>query len=269
MKTLMKNTIKLGNSAGVLLPREWYGGRVKVTLLQKPVNIKKDILRILEPILEEIIGIYLTGSYSRGEQEEDSDIDILVITESINKVINVGKYHIILVSLKEAKKALEKNIITIFPLIKEAKVILNRHLLTELKNTRIGKDKLRWHIDTSKSALAIVRSLIDLEGNEIKDTAIVYSLLLRLREAYIVACLLRNKPYLTRDLVKLLSKKIDKRTIKELYEIYRAERDNKKIPKYKIAKEEINKLYNLVNEEINKQEGFLYGRKRKETQKSN
>ncbi len=265
MKTLIKSAVRVGNSAGVLLPKEWYGSNVKVVLLEKPINIKQDVLKILEPILEEIIGIYLTGSYARKEQEKDSDIDILVITDTINKVLNIGKYHIIIVSLKQVKKALEENIITIFPLIKEAKVILNRYLLNELKNTHITKDKLKWHIDTSKSALSIVRSLLNLEGKKVKNTAIIYSLFLRLREAYIVDCLLRNKHYSTKELIKLLSKEISKKNIKELYGTYRAERDNKKIPYHEITREDVNILYNLVNNMINKQEGFLYGKKRKET----
>ena len=108
METLLKHAVRLGNSAGVLLPKEWLGNEVRVTLIEKPINIKQDILKIVEPFLDEVIGIYITGSYARGEQKHDSDIDILVITENKNKIINLGKYHIIVVSLKEIKKALEE-----------------------------------------------------------------------------------------------------------------------------------------------------------------
>ena len=42
---LIKKTIRVGNSAGVLLPKEWLNTEVKVVL--QPRNIEKDILDIL------------------------------------------------------------------------------------------------------------------------------------------------------------------------------------------------------------------------------
>jgi len=264
-EALVRQTIKLGNSAGILLPKSWLGSEVKATLIEKPIDIKRDILKILGPYLDDIIGIYLTGSYARGEQKKGSDIDILVITETKNKIINVGKYHIIIIKLDNVIKNLEENIITIYPLIKEAKVILNKHLLNELKKVKVTPDKLRWHIETSKTALKIIKSLLDLEEKEeiVKSTAIIYSLVLRLREAYIVECLLKNKDYNTKNLIKLISKKIREETVKKSYAVYVAERDNKKIP-YKIKLKDVKKLYEIVDKMISKQEMLLkHGKKRK------
>jgi len=42
---LIKNTIRLGNSAGVLLPKEFLNTQVKIVL--QPLNIEKDVLDIL------------------------------------------------------------------------------------------------------------------------------------------------------------------------------------------------------------------------------
>ena len=42
---LIKKTIRVGNGAGVLLPKEWLNTEVKVVL--QPLNIEKDILDIL------------------------------------------------------------------------------------------------------------------------------------------------------------------------------------------------------------------------------
>jgi len=267
METLLKHAVRLGNSAGVLLPKEWLGNEVRVTLIEKPINIKQDILKIVEPFLDEVIGIYITGSYARGEQKHDSDIDILVITENKNKIINLGKYHIIVVSLKEIKKALEENIITILPLLKEAKSILNKSLLEELKKADISKDKLKWHIDTSKSALKIVKSLLNFEDNISENTGIVYSLILRLREVYIAECLLKDKDYSTKGLMNLLNKNFDKKVIDNFFGIYRAEKENRKI-KIKVLKKDIEKLYQIVNCMIKHQEEDLYD-KRQKNQKSN
>jgi len=253
MITLTKHAVKLGNSAGILLPKEWLGKEVKAVLLEKPIDIKRDILKIIEPFSDEVIGIYVTGSYARNEQTKDSDIDILIITENKNKLINSGKYHIIAVSLEEIKKALNENIITILPMLKEAKPILNKHLLEELKTTTITYEKLKWHIDTSKSALKIVRSLLDLEGKTVKSASIIYSLILRLREAYIAKCLLKNKEYKTKDLIKLLNKYLNKKATEELLKVYGYEKENKKT-KFTVLKEDAEKLYSLVKEILDKQE---------------
>lgn len=255
MENLVKDAVRVGNSAGVLLPKEWLGGKVEVSLVERPMDIRQEIFRILEPILDDVIGIYLTGSYARNEQEPDSDIDVLVATGNTNAVKSKGRFHIIVLSLGRIKEELKKNIITILPLIREAKALLNKQLLEELKKAKATKQGLRWHIDTSKSALRIVKGLLDLEtGEVIGSKAIIYSLILRLREVYIADCLLKNKNYSTRQFRELLDKILDKGIVKELMLAYKAERDKKRGVKCRIRKESIEKLYDLVEDMLHKQE---------------
>ena len=89
---LLKPIVRMGNSACVMLPKAWINGKARVELIQEPLNITKDVFEILKPYLKDVLGIYLVGSYARGEETQESDIDILVITENINKKINKGKY---------------------------------------------------------------------------------------------------------------------------------------------------------------------------------
>ena len=81
---LLRNVSKWGNSAGVLLPREWMGNQVKVILVDRTLEIKREAFSILEPYMEDIFGVYLVGSYARGEQEKDSDIDIMIMVDLDN-----------------------------------------------------------------------------------------------------------------------------------------------------------------------------------------
>ena len=101
---LIKNTIRVGNSAGVLLPKEFLNTQVKIVL--QPLNIDKDVLNILieEKMLKNVLGCYLTGSYARKEQTIESDVDILVITDKINKRIKKGKYEITCISRGEVER---------------------------------------------------------------------------------------------------------------------------------------------------------------------
>ena len=58
MESELREVRKWGNSAGILVPRKWVGKQVKVILIDRTKEIKKEALSILEPYLHEIIGIY-------------------------------------------------------------------------------------------------------------------------------------------------------------------------------------------------------------------
>src|SRR3989338_10016233 len=80
MEIIVKQTREVGTSAGVLLPRRWLNKQVVVTLFSPSIEeIAVDVFRILfkNNLNDEIRGIYLVGSYARGDYSPDSDIDIL------------------------------------------------------------------------------------------------------------------------------------------------------------------------------------------------
>jgi len=240
---LIKPVVRVGNSAGVVLPIEWYGGEAIIKLIRKPLNIKSDVLRIIEPFLDSVLGVYLVGSYSRREEDKNSDIDILVITEDINKKIIKGKYDILLISREEVKKAM-KIVVPIIPMIREAAPIINKNLLNELKKEKIKKEHLKWHIDTTKSSLKIIKEILVLDGLKVNGN-VIYQLILRLRQVYIVDCLLKNKDYSKKYFLQMLKKK----GIYELYEVYKMEKNGKKSKAIEKSKAKI--AYNLIEDYLN------------------
>ena len=117
-----KRAIKVGNSAGVLLPKSLLGARVKVSILSQPLNVKKDVLQLLDSYFEEIKGIYLMEMKTRS-------IEILAISNSLRKTITSSPYKIDIVPfniIKKNEKALKK--------LKQVKVILNKSLVSEFTN---------------------------------------------------------------------------------------------------------------------------------------
>ena len=68
---LVRPIVRVGNSAGVILPREWLNGKAKIELIARPLDIKKEVFEILEDYFQDIIGIYLVGSYARNEQNDE------------------------------------------------------------------------------------------------------------------------------------------------------------------------------------------------------
>jgi len=253
---LIKPIVKLGNSACVLLPRAWINGRARIELIEKPLNIKKDIFEILSPYLEDILGIYLIGSYAREEQTKKSDIDVLVITNKTNKRIEKGKYEIILIPNKNIEEQLKDNILPLLPMIKETKPLLNSFLIGPYKDTKLTKRNLRFHIETTKSAMNINKEAIKLAkdlGEEKISDAYAYSLILRLRGIYIVNCLIKNKKQSKKELL-ILIKKVSGSL--DAYKRYLLSKQNKKMENI-LSVVEAEKIYKWIIKNIKKQEEWI------------
>src|SRR3989338_4007439 len=106
---MVREIRRWGNSAGILLPKEWLGNQVRVILIDRTLEIKKEVFGILEPYLEDILGIYLVGSYARGEEKKNSDIDVVAISKNTNKNIKSGKYDLSIVKLDNIRKTIESD----------------------------------------------------------------------------------------------------------------------------------------------------------------
>lgn len=253
---LIKQVVKIGNSSGVLLPKKWLNGKAKVELVEEPLDIKKDVLSILESCLEHVLGIYLTGSYARKEQTEESDVDVLVITSEINKKIHEGKYNIILVSKGKLEKQLRENALPLISMIREAKPIINSELINNYKKTKLNKRNLKWQIETTKSALKVINKSIEISKEIQKkyiENSSVYSLVLRLRTMYIIDCFKKNRSYTNKDF-KYLIKKIagDLKAYKIYEKVKKGEETN-----LKLLVEKAERLENQLQKEIEKIEKWL------------
>ena len=227
---LTKNVMKWGNSAGILLPKEWLGNQVKIILINRTLEIKKEVLSILEPYLEDILGIYLVGSYARGEQEEDSDIDIIVISSKTKKEIISGKYHISISPLEGINKTINSYPELIIPRMREAKVILNPQLLEEIKEHKLTKKSFKNFVEDTRSMIKIDKEFIaldELNGENLESNSIIYSMMLRLRGIFLINCILKQKQYSKKDFKKWVLNVLDEEEFENAYAAYKAIRDKK------------------------------------------
>lgn len=257
MEQIIKSIVRVGNSAGVVLPLEWLHGVAKIELMRKPLDVKREILEILEPYLHEIVGIYLVGSYARGEVREGSDVDVLVITNQTNKRIKHGAYEIILISLDKIEATLKRNAMPLLPMLLEAKTIINEDLLKEYANLKLNKENLKSYFELTDSALKICEGLINLDKEEGQDStgvAIAYSLVLRLRGAYIVDCLIKNKMWSTKGLLALIKKIAGSL---KAYEGYLGVKDDKSAANYKLNVVEAEKLIVYIRNKLKEHEKWV------------
>lgn len=206
---IIKQAFKLGNSAGVLLPIEWKGKKVIIKLIER--SISQEIFEILdkEDLLKNTIGVFLAGSYARGEETELSDIDVLIVTDILDKQIKIGKYEIIFISKSRLEKSIKESLYLI-SLVNEAKAILNGELLRYYK-TKIKEISIKKSLDDIKSVTRINEGFVKLD-KEVKDKVsdeTLYSLVLRLRELYIIECLKKNKIQSNKEFVNIIKKITD------------------------------------------------------------
>jgi len=253
---ITKNVQKWGNSAGILLPREYVGKEAKIVLIDRSLEIKKETLKILEPYLDEIIGVYLVGSYARGEQTKDSDIDIFAISKKIKKTFNSGIYEIEIIPIEDVIKLLEKFPAAIYPKFTDAKSIINKALLEEIKEIKITKKSMKPYIENCKEIIKTHKKFIKDDkkiGLVLKSYSIIYSAILRLKALYIMKSILNNKKHTNKAFNKYLIRnlKINEKQLQDLYSIYRAVARDKKV-KAKINISLGESLINLLEEEVKK-----------------
>ena len=211
MEVLTRKAFRVGNSAGVVVPKEWLNGFVEVKLVEPPTIIdSSNVLKILQQEnidTMEILGVAVTGSYARGEESRESDIDILVVTENLNKKINMGKYEIIVISERILKSQLENVGFPMLPMLLECKALLNQKLFWAYKKNKLSKKALRWLIDTTKSSIKIskeqVSVLKELGERKVSDN-VSYSLILRLRTLYTLKKLTKNQLLNKKDFLRLV-----------------------------------------------------------------
>lgn len=239
---MVKQAIKLGNSAAVILPEKWRYKKVKVELLDIP--IEKSIMEILikKALLKEVLGIYLVGSKARNEQKPESDTDILIITNSLNKYIAENNCEIFFISKNKLEKNLPKSLY-LLSLVKEAKTILNDELINKYKKIapKISKKKFLNEIN---SIIKINEEIISLnkENNEKISDGTAYSLVLRLRELFLFDTLInKNSPY--KNFLNLI--KLNKFT--NLYEAYNRIKRNA-TPKNSISIKEGERIIKFIKE---------------------
>jgi len=251
---MIKTAFKLGNSAGVLVPLGWKDKKVAIKLIEKSVS--QEIIDILQEkdLLKHTLGIYLAGSYARGEETESSDIDVLVVTDYIDKQIKIRKYEIVLISKDRFAKSI-KTSLYLASLISEAKVILNDDFLKGYKN-KVRGGLIKKSIEDIKSVMRINDQVVEIDeelGQKVGDETL-YSIVLRLRELYLIECLKNNGVSSNKEFVNLIKRVASE----ESYRAYARIKNDLKSKKV-ISAKEAKGLIEEIKERVRKLE---HGKKR-------
>ena len=210
MNIEIKKAIKAGNSSAVILPRSWLDREVRVELIEKtPEIILKDVLNIAKKHMDigNIIGIYLTGSHARSEEERESDIDILIISDKVDKEeIKEGIYSILVVSLDLLKWKLKNDLFPLGQMIKEALPLINGDYLKHMREVAVvTRQNVQWYLDTTKEKIEMVSKILKSNHRGI-DSRVVYTLILRIKTIYIIEKMLKNQKYSNKEFIRLIKR---------------------------------------------------------------
>ena len=224
---IIKKAIGIGNGAAVYVPREYSGKQIVIILPEGVNEIKRRVIEKLTDYMENIIGVYLFGSYARGESHSLSDIDVLVITKEEAKELKsiFGDMDVRITTLEKLRKSIANLPAITLPILKEAKTIINPLLLEELKNSRINYKKFKWNFDDIKRTIKLIETFVKIDE---KDIALshIYSLIMRARICYMIQGLIENKKFSNAGLRnELIKRGLDEKKYDNYYEIYQKIRD--------------------------------------------
>lgn len=260
---LVKRVVSSGNGGAVWVPKSWLGEEIIVIRPEKPeLDIKEKIIKILVPHLQDVIAIFLYGSYARNEQDKDSDIDVLVVAKEKFNIKKQEKVDIKVTQLDKLKETVAKNPIMYLSILQEAKPIVNSSLLDELKKVKINHKNFKWFIQTTTDHIKTNKEFIKLDkldGEYLTSYSVIYSIMLRLRGIFLIKSLISKKDYSNKLFKKwLLKHNISNPEYMTAYNIYRSIRDNKKIDK-KIKISTAEALLNILIKETNDLKEKIYG----------
>ena len=238
---MIKEAKQFGNGAQVLVPKEWIGRKVVLSLERRTIDdIKEEILFKIKD-LSKIVSIVLIGSYARMEQEEGSDIDIVIFSTQRFK-IKINNYHIILINVNKLEEELSVNPALFRSILDEGVVILNESFL---KNINLKSHYIKYYKKECLNVYSLNKEFIELDKKQgIISESVIYSIILRLRSLFI----LKDK-YSFKEFKKWLIRngisEFDK-----IYEIYKLVRDDKFVNEIDIKLiHEIEKANNLLAKE--------------------
>ncbi len=259
---ITRRVSKIGNGAHIFVPKKWINEEIVLVRTVKQ-DIKERILELLAPYLEDIIGVFLYGSYARNEQIKDSDVDILIISNKNFKIEKKDDFEIIILEEDKINKAIKINPLLVYSILNEAKPIINSNLLEELKEKYKPKIKdFKEMIEDTKRLVKINKEFLDLEEEKYTDDkATAYSLILRLRGIYLINLLLDGKSYNYNDFKKWVQSNTQLKDYDSIYKAYLSIKREIKL-KQKILVLDLNNLLKLLEKETLKLEG-KYGKKKK------
>ncbi len=202
---------------------------------EKPVDLEviqeypvmEHVVDTLKPYMSTVRGLYLHGSRVRGDFREDSDYDMLLITqdkidEGLETRLSGHNVQLEAFTLKGVKKQLELEPSFILTVLRDGVPVIGADLRDQLLREKVNDIALHVEInDCIKQVKRLRRAIKKYELHAGLKRSILYSAVIRLRRAYEIKRIYdSNVPPLAEDF-----KKYYKGDFEHLYGLWRVVRD--------------------------------------------
>jgi predicted nucleotidyltransferase len=196
--------------------------------------------------LKGIMGIYLYGSWARGEASKHSDYDLLVLVRDLTQV-KLGKklpgVDVRLIGIEDVMRLLKKDPILIVPILREAVPIYGDELLNYLKSLKFSEERLLASLWEALASIELAEGLTKVTRRE-ASSALLYPVMLRFRQYCLTRSIIEGFPGTLKQAEAIAQKcGFEKREFRELYEAFRSEQQG---IERKISKRVVLKFLNLV-----------------------
>ncbi len=245
---LIRYVKSFGNGAHIFAPRNWLGE--KVILIRPPKkSLKERVMQAVEGYLDRISGVYIYGSYARGEQKEDSDIDLLVLTNGKIKIKEEG-FEITCIEESKFDKFIKLEPLLIQAMLSEAKPIINYALLENLKK-KYSPKKVDFEdfINSTKRLIDVNEYFLGQQNEYVSGGAEVYSIVFRLRGIFSIKRILRREVYSHKEFKAWILRNLPSIDFNLIYEAYKKSKSGMNLPK-KIKKQDLSILLEFLNKEL-------------------
>lgn len=229
-------------------PEKWIG----ITDTADRFPKLKSLLEKLLPYSNEMDAMFLYGSRARGDCQKNSDYDILIFAgdsaakEEIKKIADAFENTTVEVRLtSEVEENLKLDPLFLVSAMREAKPIFGEGLRRHFLKIKIDKKALIASLDLGLTKLEGWKPFLEKRLDDIIALDILHAIFLRIRQAFLTKMLLLNEVRGMREMLNEFSLYYkDRERLKELYEIYRAVRDEQEAPSFRLpSKKELAKLF--------------------------
>ena len=192
--------------------------------------------------LEGIMGIYLYGSWARGEASKHSDYDLLIVVQDSSRARLEQKppgVDIRIMGIKEAIELMKKDPILIVPILQESIPIYGGELLDYLKSLGFSKERLLTPLREAMVSIGLAEEIIKATSGKEVDSALLYPIMLRFRQYCLTRSIVDGIPGTLKQAEAIAEEHgLGKNEFLELYEAFRSEQQGiqRKISKNKLIK---------------------------------
>lgn len=175
-----------------------------------------------------ILGIYLYGSWARGEASRSSDYDLFIVVRDHSCVKGptqkLSGVDVRMLGLNDVVALIKRDPVQIVPILRESIPVYGGGLMEYLKSLGFDKERLLGSLHEALASITLAGDMIEAGKDGEVDSTLLYPLMLRFRQYCLVRSILEGIPGTLKQAEKISGERgLNGEEFRELYEVFRSE----------------------------------------------